>query len=225
MERPRLIEKMNTWEDQPLTNEKDEIEVFDQLQIDALREFGSIGALHASNALASLVGKDVMIDVSECLICRVEDIGQNFENVEESVVSVFLDAYGNERGSILLIFSMEMTRALSELMIDKPNDSDRSIDEDDIEVVAEIGNICASAYLNAISQLLGIVMLPSPPGVAVDMLGAILTFPASLVAEFSEYLVLIKTQFIFEGQAYPGSILYFPDLESQSRLMNYFNIE
>lgn len=202
-----------------------ELSEFDQMRVDALREFGSIGALHASNALASLIGMDVGVEVPECVICRVEELKEHFEDLEETVAAAFLEAHGTERGSILMIFPLNMAKELSDMVIGGKADPDRALDEGDREVLCEVGNICASAYLNAISQILGIVMLPSPPGVAVGMKGAILEYPSSLSAEVLEYLVIIGTEFQLNGSVYPGSILYFPDKSSQDSLMDYFGIQ
>lgn len=196
----------------------------DAMQVDALREIGNIGAAHASTALTNLVRKEVMVDVPECFICKAEQMPAAFGNQEEIVVACFLDAMAAEKGAILLVLPLDMAKSLSDVLLGREHDPSRPIDEDDKAAVAEIGNICASAYLSAISQFLDQTMIPSPPGVAVDMLAAILQYPAALVAEQMDYVVVIKTRFIYEGNAYGGSILYLPDRESRRLLLQKFGL-
>ena len=97
--------------------------------------------------------------------------------------------------------------------------------EDDREAISEIGNICGSAYLNAISNLLGVTMLPSPPGFAVGMLGAVLEYPATMASEEYDYLVIIKTHFVTKGERFPGYFIYIPDRETEKLLMERFGIQ
>ncbi|MCU0861500.1 MAG: chemotaxis protein CheC, partial [Methanomassiliicoccales archaeon] len=123
----------------------------DAMQVDALREIGNIGAAHASTALTNLVRKEIMVDVPECFICKAEQIPAAFGNQEEIVVACFLDAMAAEKGAILLVLPLDMAKSLSDVLLGRDPDPLRQIDEDDKAAVAEIGNICASAYLSAIS--------------------------------------------------------------------------
>ena len=199
---------------------------YDEMKIDALKEIGNIGASHASTALSNLTHQDILIDVPDCLVVRAEHIPQAFgEGLEEEVVAIYFEANGAQKGHILMVLPSGMTMQLADLLLGREPVEGRLIDDMDKEAAAEIGNICTSAYLSAISNFIGIPLLPSPPGVAVDMLHAILQFPASLAAENYEYIVLIKTTFRYATHSFPGFILYIPDPESQRLLMAKFGIE
>lgn len=189
------------------------------LEIDALREVGSIGGLHASTAMANLVKKDVMVEVSECFVAKAETIPKRFGDMEEVVVGIYLDAYGKAKGCMMMILPVRMAVRLSDMLTGGSHSEPWILDEEDYSALAEIGNICSSAYLNAISRITGDVMMPSPPGVAVGMLGAILQYPATLVAEMSEYIVAIRTEFTIEDTRYPGFMLYIPDPISQREIL------
>ena len=194
-------------------------------QIDALREIGNIGASHASTALTTLLKQDILVDVPECFICKTMEAPFVLGDPEQSVVAVYLDAYGKGKGSMLLILTEEMAKKMTDMLIGGDQDPTRTLSDDDKEAISEIGNICGSAYLNAISNLLGVTMLPSPPGFAVGMLGAVLQYPATLASEEYEYLVIIKTHFITEGHRFPGYFIYIPDRETEKLLMEKFGIQ
>lgn len=56
-----------------MSTETNEIEI-DELQMDALRELGNVGASHASTALTELVKTDILIDVTECRVLPMDSL-------------------------------------------------------------------------------------------------------------------------------------------------------
>lgn len=194
-------------------------------QMDALRELGNIAAAHAATALSKLLGENILIDVSESHLFDVKDLPQAIGDVAENVAAVYIDVHEEERSIILFVFPYEKALRLSSMFLKKPYDPNQEIQEDDRSAMYEIGNICACAYLNAISKFLGITLMPSPPGLAVDMLGAILEFPATLIGERSDYAIVIETKFTFEKEAFPGLILFMLDTLSQELLLTRFGVD
>ena len=191
--------------------------------MDGLKEIGSIGAAHASTALSQLVHKDILVEVSECFVCSTRELPTAFSNTDDIVVAVFLEAIGKSKGGIMLVVSQSMAIDLADMILGREHDDDHTFDEIDQDAICEIGNICASAYLNAVSKFTEITMVPSPPGVAVDMLQAILQFPAALVEAESDSSVVIKTHFVYGKEILFGFMLYIPDHESQTVLMEKFS--
>jgi chemotaxis protein CheC len=194
-------------------------------QIDALREIGNIGASHASTALTTLLNQDILVDVPECFICKTLEAPYVLGDAEQTVVAVYLDAYGKGKGSMLLILTEDIARKMTDMLLWRKHDPTRPISDEDRDAISEIGNICGSAYLNAISNLLGVTMLPSPPGFAVGMLGAVLQYPATMASEDYDYLVIIKTHFVTDKQRFPGYFIYIPDRETEALLMEKFGLK
>ncbi len=193
-------------------------------QIDALREIGNIGASHASTALTTMLHQDILVDVPECFVCKTIEAPYALGDAEQPVVSVYLGANSKEKGSMLLILTEEVAKKMTDMLFSQDHDAARDFNEEDREAISEIGNICGSAYLNAISSFLGITILPTPPGVAVGMLSAVLEYPALLASEDHENLVIIKTQFVAELQRFPAYFIYIPDRDTERLLMEKFGI-
>ncbi len=194
-------------------------------QIDALREIGNIGASHASTALTTMLHQDILVDVPECFVCKTLEAPYALGDAEQSVVAVYLGANSKEKGSMLLVLTEEVAKKMTDMLFSQDHDATRDFNDEDREAISEIGNICGSAYLNAISSFLGITILPTPPGVAVGMLSAVLEYPALLAAEDYENLVIIKTQFIAELQRFPAYFIYIPDRDTERLLMEKFGIQ
>lgn len=193
-------------------------------QMDAMREMGNIAAAHAATALSKLLSEEILIDVSESHLYLVEDLPNGLNMITDKVAVVYIDVHQDERGIILFVFPYEKALRLSNMFLRKSLDYNRDLNEDDQAAICEIGNICACAYLNAISKFLGITLMPSPPGLAVDMLGAILEFPASIIGDRSDLALVIETKFIYDNEAFPGLMLFMMEPKSQELILTRFGI-
>jgi chemotaxis protein CheC len=193
-------------------------------QLAALSEMGNIAAAHAATALSKMLNERILIDVPESHLYRVEDLPQNLMNGDGRVAVVHIDIFEEQRGILLFIFPYDKALRLSRMFFNKNQNQGQEFKEDDKEAICEIGNICACAYLNAISKFLDITLIPNPPGLAVDIPEAIFEFPASLIGERSEYAVVIETKFIFKNEDFPGIILFILDSESQDLLFKKIDI-
>ena len=136
-----------------------------EMIMDGLREIGTIGAAHASTALSELVHKDIMIEVSDCFVCRTQELPTAFSTTEETVVAVFLEALGRSRGGIMLVVSQKMAIELTDLVLAGARREPLPDEMDQMPYVRSATSV--PAYLNAYPS--PITMMPHP-GVAVDML-------------------------------------------------------
>ncbi|OPY32568.1 MAG: flagellar motor switch protein [Methanomassiliicoccales archaeon PtaU1.Bin124] len=195
---------------------------FQEIEIDALREAGNIGASHASTAMSSLVRAPVMIDVPDCIVCKTEQMPEKLGAWEQQTVATLFQTYGRGTGVFLMLMSYDTAIRLSSRMLEHMGPMPTELDEESLGAISEMGNICTSAYLNAMAQFLGTTVLPSPPMVAIDMLSAILQYPASLVAQVSDLVVVLKTSFQIENEIYQGCFVFLPDPESQTMLLEKF---
>jgi chemotaxis protein CheC len=193
----------------------------EELFLDAMAEAGNMGAGHASSALSSFINLDVLISITDCRVASARDAAHVFDDLEEVMVSVRLDASGAERGEMLIFFSFELAMLISERVCGRQRDSLYSFDEEDKEAVAEAGNICASAYLNAMAKLLDNVMLPSPPEVRIGQAGELF---ANGLAYPGESAILLVTDMIVQGKSYVGLFLYYPDGASQQAVLARFGV-
>lgn len=198
---------------------------FSEIQLDALKELGNIGASHASAALTTMIKKDVIIDVPDCFVCRVEDLHETFNNEEGRYVGVYFDTIASQKGHVIIIFPEDVSVMLTDMVMGNDLDATRQFTDDDKEMAAEIGNILVSAYLSSISDFTGIMLLPSPPMMSIGNVKEVLEGPIKIVAESFADVVVVKTVFKYDGNAFPGYMSYIPDAETQAILMSKFGIE
>ena len=91
-------------------------------------------------------------------------------------------------------------------------------DEMDLSAMKEIGNIITGAYLNSLSQLTNLKMLPSVPDLNIDMLNAILSVPAIEFGIMGDQILLIQTRFTDDVDL-NGYFILLPDLESYTKIL------
>jgi chemotaxis protein CheC len=83
-------------------------------------------------------------------------------------------------------------------------------DDMSCSVLEEVGNIVITAYLNALSGMTDLMIMPSVPGLAIDMAGAIWSSILVGAEIMDDHITVIKTDFSSEGRQIAGHILLIP---------------
>ncbi|MCK4718176.1 MAG: chemotaxis protein CheC [Thermoplasmata archaeon] len=206
-------------------NEDTQAKEMDKCRTDALQEVGNIAAAHAATALSQMTQEDIRMDISESQIIPVEQLPSIIGHADDEVAAVLFEVKGAGNGSILLIFPYDDALWVSDMFQKREHNPKREIGEKDKAVLGEIANICCCAYLNAISKLLDTTLIPTPPGISMDMLGAILQLPASLIGESTDYALVIETKFLQNGNNSSGFILFMPGEQYQKMVFDCFGLE
>jgi chemotaxis protein CheC len=97
-------------------------------------------------------------------------------------------------------------------------DADHPLSEMDQSTILEVGNIMISSFLSATSDLLGFMMLPSPPVLVVDMAHAAIT---SLIAQMTvevDDVILFRVKLTSEEHNIAGNILIFLEVATLQKV-------
>ena len=183
------------------------------LQRDALREVGNIGAGHAATALSQMTGSPIMISVPLVHVAPLTEIAPQLAPGEDPVAAVLMDMMGDLTGRTLLVFPKATVMRVAERMLRRPLGSSVALGALERSAVMEAGNILSGAYLNALADFMGLVLLPSPPTLAVDAASAVVT-PAFLrLDDAAEYVFVVETEFVVQDVAerLRGFFLLLPD--------------
>jgi chemotaxis protein CheC len=190
-------------------------------QLDALRETANIGAGHAATALSQMTNSTIMITVPTITIAALEDVPSQIEDGEEPIAAVLMHMMGDLTGRTLLVFPRPTAIKLAQLMLRRPLDPKGEFGELEQSAIKEAGNILSGAYMNALSEFMGLLLLPSPPSLAVDMSAAVLTTAYLQFGAERDMVFAIETQFYFQGQndRLRGFFLLLPDVASLQTLL------
>jgi chemotaxis protein CheC len=190
-------------------------------QLDALRETANIGAGHAATALSQMTGGTIMISVPTITIAALEDVPTQIDDGEEPIAAVLMHMLGDLTGRTLLVFPRPTAIRLAQLMLRRPHDPSADFGELEQSAIKEAGTILTGAYMNALSEFMGLMLLPSPPSLAVDMSAAVLTTAYLQFGGDKDMVFAVETQFFFQGtdERLRGFFLLLPDVASLQTLL------
>ncbi len=202
----------------------DDIRKLKALQLDALREVANIGAGHAATALSQMTGQTIMISVPQINIAPLEDIPNQVGAEEEPVAAVLMKILGDLTGLALLVFTQPTALRVAGLMMKKENVTE--LDEIGQSALREAGNILSAAYLNALSEFMGMILLPSPPSLAIDLSDAVMSATFLEVAQGSDYVFCVETEFHLKelNESLRGFFLLLPDLGSLTAILRAIRV-
>jgi chemotaxis protein CheC len=186
------------------------------MQLDALREVANIGAGHAATALSQMTGQTIMIAVPTINVAPLEDVPPQLGSPEEPVAAVLMSMEGDLTGRTLLVFPKPTAVRMAELMLKRPHTGGGELSELEQSAVKEAGNILSGAYLNALSEFMGLTLLPSPPSLAIDMAQAVLTTAYLQFGDDRDHVVCVETEFYMQDadERLRGFFLMLPELRS-----------
>ncbi|HYW51613.1 MAG TPA: chemotaxis protein CheC [Gemmatimonadaceae bacterium] len=196
-------------------------------QLDALREVANIGAGHAATALSTMTGQSIMINVPTITIAHLDEIpGLVVSNPEDAVAVILLQMLGDLTGRSILVFPEHTACRLAEMMLMRPRGSSPSIALLEQSALKECGNILSGAYLNALADFMHLMLLPSPPLLAVDMASAVLSSAFLQFGEGRDVVFCVESEFQMrdDGDALRGYFLLLPDSGSLQKILQSINL-
>src|SRR5919199_397431 len=199
----------------------EDVRTLKALQLDALREVANIGAGHAATALSQMVGSRIMITVPRINITPLEDVPSQLEQPEQPIAAVLMHMLGDLTGRTLLVFPQPTAIRLAELMLRRPQGSSRGLGELEQSAIKEAGNILSGQYMNALSAFMGLMLLPSPPSLAVDMSAAVLTTAYLQFGTDKDFVFCVESEFFMHdlNERLRGFFLLLPDVASLQAIL------
>lgn len=192
-----------------------DIRELQEVQLDALREVANMGAGHAATALSQLTKSRIMISVPQLQVARLEEVPELLAGSEEVVAAVLMHMLGDLTGRTLLIFPRASAMRLSEILLHRPEGHSHVFGELEQSALKEAGNILSAAYMNALSDFMGLMLLPSVPSLVIDLGAAVLTTAYTNFGHERDYVFCIQTEFLMEeSESVQGHFLLLPDVES-----------
>lgn len=199
------------------------INKFDELteeQSDVLCEVGNIGAGHAATSLSQLLVLPIDLNVPNVQILDYETAAESLGGAENYVTALLLQYEGDLTGMIMFVFQNEFSESIIKCLLDDGEDEEMKQ-----SALREIGNIMASSYVNAISDMTGLRINISVPYLSRDMVGSILSVPAIYFSNISDKVILIDTEFKNEAIKGVGNVLMLPEVDALKRLLCSLGIE
>ena len=194
------------------------------LEIDTLKEIGSIGTGNAATALSQMIGKEVRITLPEVRIMGYNEAIEWIGGPESITAGVLSQLGGEINGIMLSVQQMDFINLVLSNVLGASVKDFNGLHEMQISTLVEVGNIMISTFINALSSLAGIGITLTVPAFAVDMQGAILSVPMAAFGGQSDYIMTIGGNFVCDRKQVPCRLLLSPDIRSLNFLLRKLGV-
>jgi chemotaxis protein CheC len=194
------------------------------LEIDTLKEIGSIGTGNAATSLSMLIGKEVRITLPEVRIMGYNEAIEWIGGPEAITAGVLSQLGGEINGIMLSVQQLDFINLVLVNMLGRGVPDFNRLEEMQMSALVEVGNIMISTFINALSGLADVSVKVSVPAFAVDMQGAILTVPMTAYGGQSDYIMTIGGNFVCEQKHVPCRLLLSPDIRSLNFLLRKLGV-
>ncbi|HSM35301.1 MAG TPA: chemotaxis protein CheC [Longimicrobiales bacterium] len=189
-------------------------------ELDALREVANIGAGHAATALSQLTNRRILVEVPTV---RLGSLSGDSDEGAGDVATVRMQVLGDVTGETLQVFPYRTARRIAGILTGSDGGVAESFGDMERSALVEAGNIIAGAYLNALSDFMGMLLLMSVPTMRLGG-GPVSAAPGEGPAERTA--LILETHFQMEGEDEPlqGQFVLVPDPPSIRAILDAINV-
>jgi len=186
------------------------LEVLHQLFTSATHD-ASAAMCRWTNGLITLALDEVR-EIPLDRVCEELDFG------DELLTMVVLTLDGDVGGQIILTFDDENGRKLAASLLGRKVETSEEWSELEQSALTETGNILGCAYVNALTRLIEVELIPSPPYFIQDYGASVLEQALMTQAMTSDSILICRTAFQREGEALNWHVFFVPTLELRNAL-------
>lgn len=188
------------------------------VQADAIQELGNIGAAHAATTLSQMLGSTIEMSVPAIKVIDLSQLGNYMGEESAAMVAFELQGEIPHGGYVVFYITRESAIRMTNTMLGM-TETDRPMSEMDESALIEVGNIMVSAFLDATAELLGFVMLPSPPALSIDMAHAAMQSLIAQMQEETNEVLLFSTELTCEEYKIDSDIIMMPERSTLERII------
>jgi chemotaxis protein CheC len=197
--------------------------VLSELQRDALKEVGNIGAGHAATALSQLLNTTVKLSEPSIEVLKFRDLSSRVGYADRSVAALHIYVRGEAPAQMVVLFDREQALEFVNVFIKRIIGDIQIFDSIVDSTLKELGNILAGSYLTALVSLTGINLLPSVPTLSYGTIQAAFRSLMSILPD--QDVFLIESQFLDKDRAVSGQFILIPETGSLEPLFSVFGVE
>ena len=200
----------------------DDVRDLKELQLDALREVANIGGGHAATALSQMTNRRIMNSVPKIFVSHLDEVSAQLFDPGVPVAGVLMHMMGDLTGRTLLLVPETNATVLCDLLLSRTVGTTKQLGVLEQSALKEAGNILGAAYMNALSDFMKMMLLPSVPSLVIDTAAAVVSSAYLNFGRERDYVFCIETRFEFDqaGRILPGYFLLLPDLVSLRAILD-----
>ncbi|MCK4420813.1 chemotaxis protein CheC [candidate division WOR-3 bacterium] len=193
----------------------------EEIQLDGIKEAANIGGGHAATALTQMLGREVGVEVPKITVVPIENTPLLLGEKVNITVAALTKFFGDVTGRNLLVMRDEDAKIMVNILLGRETTEDVVFEEMEASTLKEVANIITSSYISAISEFLGLMLLPTVPVIVRDDFRAIISSVYLEFSEDEEYVFCVETHFKFNEpkSELEAFLLLIPDAEGLSTML------
>ncbi len=197
--------------------------LFNEQLISFLSILANEGATNAARGFGSMVGYELGVTKPNVRMVHLSEIPNLMGGPEKEAVGIYLRIEGDLTGQIMLVIPYEKAFELVKLLLGDDIPLSSELGRLERSALAEVGNLTASFFLNAVATKTGLSVRPSPPAVIVDMVGAILDIVIATTGGITEHVILLGSTFQYQEREVDCEFWVIPDPSALDRFTSGSN--
>ena len=195
------------------------------MELDVLREIGSIGTGNAATALSSLLNTKVSMELPEVAVMDYNEAIRKMGGPERIVAGVMSRIKGEIEGIMLYTQELDAINMMLEGVLGKKIENFFEMSELEVSAIIEVGNIIISSYTNALTTLADMKTSLSVPGISINMLGGILTVPMAEYGYETNKILTIGGKLSMGEKELKSNLILLPDIKSLNHIFEKLGIK
>ncbi len=192
------------------------------LQKDALKEVGNIGAGHAATSLSQLLNTTIQLSEPSIDVIKFRDLSNRVGYENRLVAALHMYVRGEAPGQLIVLFDRDHALGYVDSFIGRIIGDIRIFDSIVDSTLKVLGNIMAGAYLSALDSLTGVDMVPSVPTLSYGTVHAAFRSLLSILPD--QDVFLIESSFLDKERDVSGRFILIPETGSLHALLAAFGV-
>lgn len=194
------------------------------MHLDVLKEIGNIGSGNAAGALADFLQVPTDITVPSVKLMDFNETVNFLGGPENVAIGMLVNVKGDINAMMLYVLEQSFASRMTNALFGCEIADIYNMNEMELSLIQEVGNIMAASYINALASLTGMMIDISVPTLTVDMVGAILSVPAIEFAQVGDKVLFIDDRFIIDSGEVKSNMILVPELKSLETLFERLGV-
>lgn len=181
-----------------------------QADLDFWAGLVSKGTTNAMANLSQMVGQEISVASFGLRQVPVAEISHLMGGPATESIGIYLTISGSADGHIMLMYDPKIAHQFVDMLMGLAPGTTQVLGEMEESALGELGNIVGSAFLNALADATGLTLLPSPPTVMKDMVGALLDVITADILLTQDDAFIAQTAFHAQDRTIAGQFFVIP---------------
>lgn len=196
-----------------------------ETQLDVMCEIGNIGAGNACTALSVFMNTTIDMSVPKVQLLGIESTSEYLGGGDNEVLGIRINVKEDLTGMMFHIVNKRFAERIINTFYPKEINTFNDVDDMDMSVINEMGNITSGAYANALASLTGLKVDIEPPVQSGRTVSEILSIPIETYGEKGDKILVVDEQFIINEESITSNMILVLEGDSLKKLFDRLGVQ